>query len=218
MPVESETTPWQLHAAPDDHPDDLWAVGADLQPGTLLAAYRLGLFPKPLRGTRGWFSPARRAVFPLLSFGRSRSLHRARRRYEIRVDSVFADVVSGCARPGEPESWIDGRITDAYVGLHELGWAHSIEAWDDAGLAGGLYGVSIGGLFAAESMFYARTDASKAALVGLVELLRGAGAPERRILDAQWLTPHLEALGAVEVTRGEYRGRLEAALVVDAAL
>ncbi|HEY6076740.1 MAG TPA: leucyl/phenylalanyl-tRNA--protein transferase, partial [Gaiella sp.] len=100
----------------------------------------------------------------------------------------------------------------------ELGWAHSIEAWDDEGLAGGLYGVSIGGLFAAESMFYARTDASKAALVGLVELLRGAGEPERRILDAQWLTPHLESLGAVEVTRGEYRGRLEAALVVEAAL
>ena len=121
-------------------------------------------------------------------------------------------------RPGEPESWIDGQITDAYVRLHELGWAHSIEAWDDEGLAGGLYGVSIGGLFAAESMFHARTDASKAALVGLVELLRGAGKPERRILDAQWLTPHLESLGAVEVTRGEYRGRLEAALVVEAAL
>ena len=121
-------------------------------------------------------------------------------------------------RPGEPESWIDGQITDAYVRLHELGWAHSIEAWDDEGLAGGLYGVSIGGLFAAESMFHARTDASKAALVGLVDLLRDAGKPERRILDAQWLTPHLESLGAVEVTRGEYRGRLEAALVVEAAL
>ena len=218
MAVEPEPTSWRLEVPPDDHPDDLWAVGADLRPGTLLAAYRLGLFPMPLSGTLGWFSPARRAVFPLSSFERSRSLRRASRRYEIRVDSAFADVVAGCARPGEPESWIDGQIIDAYVGLHELGWAHSIEAWDDKGLAGGLYGVSIGGLFAAESMFYARTDASKAALVGLVELLRGAGAPERRILDAQWLTPHLEALGAVEVTRGEYRGRLEAALVVDAAL
>ena len=146
----------------------------------------------------------------------SRSLRRARRRYEIRVDTAFADVVAGCARPGEPESWIDGQITDAYVRLHELGWAHSIEAWDDEGLAGGLYGVSIGGLFAAESMFHARTDASKAALVGLVELLRAAGEPERRILDAQWLTPHLETLGAVEVTRGEYRRRLDAALDVEA--
>ena len=218
MPVEPEATPWQLHAAPDDHPDDLWAVGADLEPGTLLAAYRLGLFPMPVRDTIGWFSPARRAVFPLSSFVPSRSLRRARRRYEIRVDRAFADVVAGCARPGEPESWIDGQITDAYVRLHELGWAHSIEAWDDEGLAGGLYGVSIGGLFAAESMFHARADASKAALVGLVDLLRDAGEPERRILDAQWLTPHLESLGAVEVTRGEYRGRLEAALVVEAAL
>jgi len=218
MAVEPEPTSWRLEVPPDDHPDDLWAVGADLRPGTLLAAYRLGLFPMPLSGTLGWFSPARRAVFPLSSFERSRSLRRASRRYEIRVDSAFADVVAGCARPGEPESWIDGQIIDAYVGLHELGWAHSVEAWDGAGLAGGLYGVSIGGLFAAESMFHVRTDASKAALVGLVELLRGAAEADGRILDAQWLTPHLATLGAVEVTRAEYRRRLEAALELGAAL
>ena len=101
--------------------------------------------------------------------------------------------------------------------LHELGWAHSIEAWDDEGLAGGLYGVSIGGLFAAESMFHVRTDASKAALVGLVELLREAGEPDGRLLDAQWLTPHLETLGAVEVTRAEYRRRLGVALTLAAS-
>ena len=148
----------------------------------------------------------------------SRSLRRARRRYEIRVDGAFEAVVAGCARPGEPESWIDGPITDAYVRLHDLGWAHSVEAWDDDGLAGGLYGVSIGGLFAAESMFHARTDASKAALVGLVELLTAAGDPDGRVLDAQWLTPHLETLGAVEITRAEYRVRLERALELDAAL
>jgi leucyl/phenylalanyl-tRNA--protein transferase len=218
MTVEPEPTSWRLEVPPDDHPDDLWAIGADLQPGTLLAAYRLGLFPMPVRDTIGWFSPARRAVFPLSSYVPSRSLRRARRRYEIRVDRAFADVVAGCARPGEPESWIDPPIIDAYVRLHELGWAHSIEAWDDEGLAGGVYGVSIGGLFAAESMFHARADASKAALVGLVDLLRDAGEPERRILDAQWLTPHLESLGAVGVKRGEYRSRLEAALVVEAAL
>jgi leucyl/phenylalanyl-tRNA--protein transferase len=218
MTVEPEPTSWRLEVPPDDHPDDLWAIGAGLQPGTLLAAYRLGLFPMPVRDTIGWFSPARRAVFPLPSYVPSRSLRRARRRYEIRVDRAFADVVAGCARPGEPESWIDPPIIDAYVRLHELGWAHSIEAWDDEGLAGGVYGVSIGGLFAAESMFHARADASKAALVGLVDLLRDAGEPERRILDAQWLTPHLESLGAVGVKRGEYRSRLEAALVVEAAL
>ncbi len=214
-PVEPIPTSWRLEPPPDDHPDDLWAVGADLQPGTLLAAYRLGLFPMPLRGTIGWFSPVRRAVFPVVTFGRSRSLSRARRRYEIRVDTAFADVVAGCARPGEPESWIDEQITDAYVGLHELGWAHSIEAWDDDGLAGGLYGVSIGGLFAAESMFHERTDASKAALVGLVELLRVAGEPDRRLVDAQWLTPHLETLGAVGVGRAEYQRRLDDAMTLD---
>ena len=212
MPVEPEPTPWQLHPPPDDHGEDLWAVGADLEPGTLLAAYRLGLFPMPLRDAIGWFSPARRAVVPLSPFVPSRSLRRARRRFEIRRDTAFAAVVAGCARPGEPESWIDGRITDAYVGLHELGWAHSVEAWDDGGLAGGLYGVSIGGLFAAESMFHRRTDASKAAFVGLVERLRGAGDSGGRLLDVQWLTPHLETLGAVEITRPEYRRRLEVAL------
>ena len=216
MAREPSPTPWRLEAPPDDHPDDLWAVGADLAPGTLLAAYRLGLFPMPLRGTLGWFSPRRRAVVPL-AVDLSRSLRRARRRYELRVDGSFAAVVAGCARPGRPESWIDDDIAAAYGVLHELGWAHSVEAWDADGLAGGLYGVSIGGLFAAESMFHVRTDASKAAFVGLVELLRDAGDSERRLLDAQWLTPHLERLGAVEVERAEYRRRLGSALELDSA-
>ena len=216
MAREPAPTPWRLEGPPDDNPDDLWAVGADLAPGTLLAAYRLGLFPMPLRGTLGWFSPRRRAVVPLAS-DLSRSLRRARLRYELRVDSAFASVVAGCARPGEPESWIDADIATAYEALHELGWAHSVEAWDADGLAGGLYGVSIGGLFAAESMFHVRTDASKAAFVGLLELLRNVGDAERRLLDAQWLTPHLETLGAVEVARAEYRRRLGLALELESA-
>lgn len=214
VPREPTPTPWRVEAPPDDHPEDLWAVGADLEPGTLLAAYRLGLFPMPLRGTLGWFSPRRRALVPIEPFDASRSLRRARRGYEIRVDGSFAAVVTGCARPGEPESWIDDRIAAAYVALHELGWAHSVEAWDAEGLAGGLYGVAIGGLFAAESMFHHRTDASKAAFVGLVELLRSGGDADRRLLDVQWLTPHLESLGAVEVTRAEYRARLADALLI----
>ena len=212
MPREPTPTPWRLQAPPDDHPGDLWAVGADLEPGTLLAAYRLGLFPMPLRGTLGWFSPARRGVVPLEPFRPSRSLLRARRRYEIRLDTAFGAVVAGCARPGEPESWIDDVIAAAYGRLHELGFAHSVEAWDGDGLAGGLYGVAIGGLFAAESMFHARTDASKAAFVGLVELLRAAGDADRRLLDVQWRTPHLASLGAVEVGRAAYRRRLGRAL------
>jgi leucyl/phenylalanyl-tRNA--protein transferase len=216
-PLEPPPTPWRLEAPPDDAPGDLWAVGADLEPGTLLAAYRLGLFPMPLRDGLGWFSPRRRAVVPLAGFSPSRSLARAARRYAIRVDTSFAEVVAGCARPGEPTSWIDDEITRAYTRLHELGWAHSVEAWDDDGLAGGLYGVSIGGLFAAESMYHARTDASKAAFVALVGLLRDAGDGDRRLLDAQWQTPHLERLGAVEVSRAEYRTRLDAALALDDA-
>ena len=214
VPAEPPPTPWRLDSPPDGYPDDLWAVGADLAPGTLVAAYRMGLFPMPLGARIGWFSPARRGVVPLDPFELSRSLRRARRRYEIRVDAAFSDVVSGCARPGDPASWIDSGIEQAYGRLHELGWAHSVEAWDADGLAGGLYGVAIGGLFAAESMFHVRTDASKAAFVGLVEVLRDAGAAAERVLDVQWLTPHLASLGAVEISRAEYRRRLAVALAL----
>ena len=216
-PREPPPTPWLLEAPPDDHPEDLWAVGADLEPGTLLAAYRLGLFPMPVGPQLGWFSPARRGVVPLEPFSPSRSLRRAVGRYELRVDTAFGAVVDGCARPGEPTSWIDDAVAAAYGRLHALGWAHSVEAWDDHGLAGGLYGVAIGGLFAAESMFHARTDASKAALVGLVEHLRAADDADRRLLDVQWLTPHLATLGAVEITRAEYRRRLTDAVSLPSA-
>ena len=217
MPREPQATSWHLRGAPDDHDGELWAVGGDLAPGTLLAAYRLGLFPMPVHGTIGWFSPARRGIVPLGSFSASRSLRRARRDFEIRIDTDFAAVVRGCMRPGEPDSWIDDTILAAYVDLHGLGWAHSIEAWDTSGLAGGLYGVAIGGLFAAESMFHARTGASKAAFLALVDVLRAGGDTDRRLLDVQWLTPHLETLGAVEIARAEYRSRLETALRLDAA-
>lgn len=216
-PVDPLPSAWQLEAPPDDHPDDLWALGADLEPGTLLAAYRLGMFPMPVGSRLGWFSPSRRAIVPLEPLSLSRSLRRAARQFEIRVDSAFRDVVAGCARPGDPASWIDPAIESAYARLHDLGWAHSIESWDADGLAGGLYGVAIGGLFAAESMFHARTDASKAAFVALVERLAAAEDRGRRVLDVQWLTPHLATLGAVEITRGEYRVRLSRALAAGPA-
>lgn len=212
--VEPPPSAWQLEGPPDGHPNDLWALGADLEPGTLLAAYRLGVFPMPVGARIGWFSPRRRAIVPLERFAPSRSLRRAARRYEIRVDTSFRDVVSRCARPGDPASWIDPAVEAAYGRLHELDWAHSVEAWDADGLAGGLYGVAIGGLFAAESMFHARTDASKAAFLGLVERLRAAGDAVSRVLDVQWLTPHLASLGATEVSRAEYRARLERALAL----
>jgi leucyl/phenylalanyl-tRNA---protein transferase len=197
-----------------DPDDDLVAAGADLAPGTLLAAYRRGLFPMP-SGRRGdpmlWFSPVRRGVLPLDRLRVSRSLRRSVRRFEVRVDGAFGQVIDACADPRRPAGWIDPSIRAAYVELHRLGWAHSVEAWRDGRLAGGLYGVSIGGLFAGESMFHRETDASKVALVALVGLLRDAP-DEPRLLDVQWRTPHLASLGCVEVSRRDYLDRLPEAL------
>jgi len=224
-PVEPPLSRWEFgdptglddpEAAEDDADDldDLVAMGADLEPGTLLAAYRRGLFPMP-GGRRGdplcWFCPVRRGILPLGSLRVSRSLRRARRDFEVRVDTAFADVVAGCADPRRPHGWIDAEIGTAYGRLHELGWAHSVEVWRDERLVGGLYGVSIGGLFAGESMFHRERDASKVALVALGEILRDEHAADR-LLDVQWLTPHLATLGAVEVPRPAYLRLLEAAL------
>lgn len=212
MPDTLPQSLWAIVRPPDDHPHDLWAVGADLAPGTLLAAYRQGLFPMPLDAGRiGWWSPVERAVIPL-DERPPRTVRRAARDYEIRIDTAFAAVVAGCADPARPGGWIDDEITGAYAELHRLGWAHSVEAWDADGLAGGLYGVAIGGLFAAESMFHHRTGASKAALGGLLGLLHGAGDANRRLLDAQWLTAHLSLLGATELPRAAYHRRLDDAL------
>ena len=210
MPLEPLPTTWAIARPPADHPSDAWAVGADLEPGTVLAAYRAGIFPMRAHGKLVWWSPDPRGIVPLESFSPSRSLRRAARLYEITVDSAFAEVIAGCADPRRPHGWIDAGFVAAYTRLHEAGWAHSVEAWDDDGLAGGLYGVASGGLFAAESMYHARSGASKAALLGLVARLHEAGGP--RLLDVQWATPLLVALGAVEVSRAEYHRRLDVAL------
>lgn len=199
-----------------DPDDDLVALGADLEPGTLLAAYRAGVFPMPagaVRDPMGWWSPVRRGVLPLDGLRVSRSLRRSARDVEIRVDTAFAEVVAACADRRRPGGWIDRRIMAAYRELHALGWAHSVEAWCEGRLEGGLYGVSIGGLFAGESMFHRSRDASKAALIGLVEALRDEHA-EQRLIDVQWLTSHLETLGAVEISRAAYLRRLPALLEV----
>jgi leucyl/phenylalanyl-tRNA--protein transferase len=202
--------------SPAETDGEVVGVGADLEPGTLLAAYRSGLFPMPVRrgGDVAWWSPDPRGVIPLDALHVSHSLRRSCRRFEIRVDSEFEAVMRACADPRRPAGWIDEPFVAAYTRLHELGWAHSVETWtrDPAGrvvLAGGLYGIAIGGLFAGESMFHRYTDASKVALVALVERLRDAGAT---LLDVQWVTPHLESLGAVEVPRPEYLTRLRAAV------
>jgi len=215
MRVEPPRSDWRFPGpARFDPDDDLVAAGADLAPGTLLEAYRRGLFPMP-SGRRGdpmlWFSPVRRGVLPLDGLQVSRSLRRSVRRFEIRVDTAVAEVIDACADPRRPAGWIDPAIRTAYLELHRLGWVHSVEAWRDGRLSGGLYGVSIGGLFAGESMFHRETDASKVALVGLVELLREA-TDEPRLVDVQWQTPHLASLGVVQVSRREYLGRLPEAV------
>ena len=205
MPVEPPASRWRLPDPSSADPHGVVGVGADLEPGTLLHAYRTGLFPMPLgtHGPLGWWAPDPRAVLPLDGLVVSRSLRRSCRRFEIRMDTAFDEVVAACADPARTGSWITPDIQRAYGRLHRLGWAHSIEAWDDEGLAGGLYGVAIAGLFAGESMFHRRSDASKVALVGLVERLRADG-DRRRLLDVQWRTDHLATLGAVEVPRTRY--------------
>jgi len=215
MPVPPPPLRWAFPPVADADADGLVGVGADLEPGTVLAAYRRGMFPMPLgtHGPIGWWSPDPRAVIPLDGLRVARSLRRNLRRYEVRVDTAFAAVIDACADPGRPHGWISPEIHGAYRTLHDLGWAHSVEAWscDDGELVGGLYGLAIGGLFAGESMFHRRTDASKAALVGLVGLLRDDGVADR-LLDVQWQTPHLASLGAVEVGRADYVARVAAAV------
>jgi leucyl/phenylalanyl-tRNA--protein transferase len=184
-------------------------AGADLEPGTLIAAYRQGIFPWPDdMGRVLWWSPDPRAILPLDGFHQSRSLRRLRRQARFRVthDAAFADVMRGCATT-HGRTWITPEMHTAYRHLHELGWAHSIEVWTDATLAGGLYGVAVGGLFAAESMFHRESNASKVALAALVEHLGQRGF---RVLDVQLATPHLESLGVVTLPRDDYLQRVAA--------
>jgi leucyl/phenylalanyl-tRNA---protein transferase len=186
-------------------------VGADLEPGTILSAYRSGMFPMPVRrGLLAWWSPDPRGVIPLDGLRVSRSLRKSAQRFEIRVDTAFDAVLEACADRHRPGAWITRDIKRAYSRLHALGWVHSVEAWTPTGrLAGGLYGVAIDGLFAGESMFHRETDASKVALMALVDMLRDQGAT---LLDVQWATPHLGSLGAVEVSRMHYHELLADAL------
>ena len=195
--------------------DDLIAVSEFFDVDVTLAAYRSGVFPMPVGPRMGWYSPLGRGVLPLDGLVVSRSLRKMAKRYEIRVDTAFEAVLAGCADRNRPSGWIDGDIVEVYQALHRAGVVHSVESWTaDGHLAGGLYGVSIGGLFAGESMFHRDgigRDASKVALMGLVDLLGADGHPDR-LLDVQWVTPHLASLGAVEIPRLEYLHRLARAL------
>lgn len=218
-PFEPPPTRWVLPPAHTADEHGVVGIGADLAPGTILAAYRSGMFPMPVGdgGMIAWWSPDPRGVIPLDNFHVSRRLERTLRRFEVRIDTALDAVIDACADPARPHGWINQPIRAAYTELHHLGWVHSIEAWDiaDGTLAGGLYGVAIGGLFAGESMFHHKTDASKAALASLVDILRDDGADGAgRLLDVQWTTDHLVSLGAVDVARQRYLDVLQNALTL----
>jgi leucyl/phenylalanyl-tRNA--protein transferase len=191
--------------------DDIVAVGGDLDPGTLLLAYRNGVFPWPVEGLPLlWFCPRERAILELDALHVSRSLARERRRTTLRftTDAAFEDVIRGCAlapRPGQDATWITADIVAAYIRLHRLGVAHSVEAWRGDALVGGLYGVEVDGAFAAESMFHREPNASKLALLHLLDHVAARGLDW---IDIQVMTPHLEHLGARPIPRAEFLGRL----------
>jgi leucyl/phenylalanyl-tRNA--protein transferase len=214
VPVEPPASVWDFPPVAVAGAGDVVAAGADLEPGTVLAAYRRGLFPMPDRsGQLLWWSPVDRGIIEINGFAPSRSLRRARKGFEIRVNTAFDQVIRACADPRRPGSWIDAGIIESYTRLHRAGWVHSVEAWAGDELAGGLYGVAIGGLFAGESMFHRRTGGSKAAVAGLVDLLSDKHAADR-LFDIQWVTDHLATLGAAAIPREQYLRRLEKALEV----
>ena len=181
----------------------------------LLNAYANGVFPMAEEGEILWFSPERRGLIPLDSrFRIPHGLRRTLKRglYEVRWNTAFREVMLACAE--RKETWIDDVILESYCALHEEGFAHSVECWDADGLQGGLYGVALAGVFFGESMFHRKTDASKVALVSLVETLREKNF---RILDTQWMTDHLRQFGGYELPRREYLAQLQAALVATEA-
>ena len=204
---------WAFPPAAEWPDQDVIAIGGDLAPETLVAAYRQGVFPMPLDAPEpmlAWWSPDPRGILPLDRLRVTRSMKQSAKRYEIRVDTCFTEVMRQCADPARPSGWITSDFIEAYTALHELGWAHSVEAFDrDGRLAGGLYGVRINGLFAGESMFALGRDASKVALMALVRLMTGSGLT---LLDVQWQSDHLASLGAIEVPRRDYLSLLVRAL------
>lgn len=206
---------WELPDPREGTPgEDLIALGGGLDAGTLVAAYSRGLFPMDVDvpdeigggHALGWWSPDPRGVLEPADLKVSRSLARSVRAFTVTCDRDFRRVMTACANPSRPRGWITAEFIEAYLALHELGVAHSVEVWRAGALVGGLYGVEVGGLFAGESMFHAERDASKVALVALVHTLRSCAGP--RLIDVQWCTDHLASLGARELPRNEYLDRL----------
>jgi leucyl/phenylalanyl-tRNA---protein transferase len=215
MPIYELPPHISFPPAQDAEPDGLLAVGGDLRPERLVAAYANGIFPWPHEGfPMLWFSPDPRMVLSIDRLQVARSLRQKLSRgvYEVRLDTAFAEVVDRCARVrrrGQRGTWITPELAEAFQELHRLGYAHSAEAWQDGRLVGGLYGISLGGAFFGESMFADAPDSSKVAFVTLVKQLEHWGFD---FVDAQVHTPHLERFGAVEIPRDEYLAALRQTL------
>lgn len=214
---------WEVFGPASAWPDqDFVALSEYFDADIALAGYRSGVFPMPIdagfpEGSMAWWSPVERGILPLEALRVPRSLAKSVRKYRVTVDAAFDEVLARCGDPRRPDGWIDDDIRAVYSELYAQGHVHSVEVWTPTGqLAGGLYGVSIGGLFAGESMFHdpeIGRDASKVALVHLVRLLAKASNPASPILlDVQWLTPHLQSLGAIAVERDDYLALLDEAL------
>jgi leucyl/phenylalanyl-tRNA--protein transferase len=202
-------------------PEGIVAIGGDLHPDSVLAAYRRGIFPWPVDNLPLlWFCPPERAILRFSNLHVPRSLARSARRSRLRlsIDEAFAEVIRSCAetpRPGQDGTWITHEVIDAYIRLSEIGIAHSVEAWQGDCLVGGLYGVAIDGAFSAESMFYRVSNASKLCILYLVDHLSRRGLDW---IDVQTMTPHMERLGAELLNRDEFLAQLETARARDLVL
>lgn len=207
MPTPLDASVWDFPSLEQMPKDDLVTLGADLKPETLIDSYKHGIFPMHIQIENkreiGWWSPLQRGILPLNKINISSSLQKSMKKYFVTFDQDFDAVIEGCGDDKRPKGWINKDIKTAYKKLFELGYVHSVEVWNKKDeLVGGLYGVEVNGLFAGESMFHKQTDASKTAMVYLVNQLKEAGG--ERIFDVQWQTPHLKSMGVVKISRSKY--------------
>lgn len=207
MPTPLDASVWDFPTPEQMPKDDLVTLGADLKPETLIDSYKHGIFPMHLQIENkreiGWWSPQQRGILPLNKINISSSLKKSMKKYYVTFDQDFDAVIEGCGDDKRPKGWINKDIKTAYKKLFELGYVHSVEVWNKKDeLVGGLYGVEVNGLFAGESMFHKQTDASKTAMVYLVNQLKEAGG--ERIFDVQWQTPHLKSMGVIKISRAKY--------------
>jgi len=207
MPTPLDASVWDFPTPEQMSKDDLVTLGADLKPETLIDSYKHGIFPMHIQIENkreiGWWSPLQRGILPLDKINISSSLKKSMKKYFVTFDQDFDAVIEGCGDDKRPKGWINKDIKIAYKKLFDLGYVHSVEVWNKKDeLVGGLYGVEVNGLFAGESMFHKETDASKTAMVYLVNQLKEAGG--ERIFDVQWQTPHLKSMGVIKISRAKY--------------